>query len=188
MADGRAAHWEPWQLPYRHGTLVIWPPQEVRNYVNQLRERLDPISHRYAEAHITLTQPFREPVTDSVIAKVQAVLDSEKSFAIAYGPLRSFLPSPVLWLDVQPSDRILRLRQKLHAIGVFDLSLPHTDDFRPHMTITEGLSGVPVDDELFRMLEPSISSGSFNCGSIAYIRPNDEFRFEREREIAFPDA
>lgn len=188
MADRRATQSEPWQLPYRHGTLAIWPPQAVRDYVNQLRERLDPISHRYAEAHITLTQPFREPVTKRVIAKVRAVLETEEPFTITYGPLRSFLPNPVLWLDVQPSDRVLRLRQTLHAIGVFNLSLPHTDDFVPHMTLTEGLSGAPVDDELFRMLEPTIKSSSFTCSGIAYIRPNDEFRFGVEQEIAFQDA
>ncbi len=188
MTNRRATHWEPWQLPYRHGTLVIWPPQEVRDYVNELRRRLDPISHRYAEAHITLTQPFREPVSKRVIGQVRSVLETEEPFAIAYGPLRSFLPRPVLWLDVQPSDRVLQLRRRLHAIGVFDLSLPHTDDFVPHMTLTEGQSGTPVDDELFRVLEPTIATGSFTCSGIAYIRPNDGFRFGVEREIAFHNA
>lgn len=171
-------------MPYRHGALAIWPPQAVRDDINKWRERLDPISHRYAEAHITLTQPFREPVNKNVIRRVREVLATEGPFEIEYGPLRSFLPSPVLWLDVQPSDRLLQLRRKLHAIGVFDLSLPHTDDFVPHMTVTEGLSGPPVDGELLRILEPKIANGSFTCSGIVFIRPNDGFRFGVEREIA----
>jgi 2'-5' RNA ligase len=187
MTDPRAWRWEAWQLPYRHGTLAIWPPQVVRDYVNRFRQKLDPISDGYAEAHITLTQPFRAPVTEHVIDHVRSILAAEKPFSIAYGPLRSFFPAPVLWLDVHPRERALKLRHELHATGLFDLSLPHTDDFVPHMTLTEGLSGTPVNDALFRELAPSVEGGTFTCDGIAFIRPNARFRFEVEREIAFGD-
>lgn len=187
MIDRPAEDWKPWQVSYRHGTLAIWPPQAVRDYVNRFRRELDPISDGFEEAHITLTQPFRAPVTERVIDQVRSILAREMPFSIAYGPLRSFLPAPVLWLDVQPSERVLKLRHELHATGLFDLSLPHTDDFVPHMTLTEGLSGTPVNDALFRELAPSVERGTFTCEGIAFIRPNARFRFEVEREIAFGD-
>ena len=144
--------WEPWQHAYRHGTLAIWPPKVVRHSVNQWREQFDPTSHSYAEAHITVTQPFRRPVTQDVLDRVTAILHAEDEFELTYGPLRSFLPSPVLWLEVQPAQRVVELRRKLHSTGAFDLSLPHTEDYVPHMTITEGLSGPRVDKALFQSL------------------------------------
>ncbi len=183
MTGDSDAIMEAWKKPYRHGTLVIRPPQVVRNYVNQWRQQYDPVSHSYAEAHITLTQPFRNPVGDRVLSEIESLLAPERPFEISYGPLRSFLPSPVLWLEVQPADRVLALRQKLHELGLFDLSLPHTEDFVPHMTVTEGLSGTPVDEELHRMLAARIADGSFLCSKIAFIQPDDDFRFQVIREI-----
>lgn len=179
---------EPWQRAYRHGTLVIWPPDLVRESVNRWREQFDPVSHRCVEAHITLTQPFKERVTEDVLDQVTVALRTEDAFEITYGPLRSFLPSPVLWLEVQPSQRVVDLRRRLHSIGVFDLSLPHTDDFVPHMTITEGLSGSRVNDSLFESLRPRIQGGTFDCQSVAYLLPDDEFRFHVQREIRLRDA
>ncbi len=175
--------WEPWKRPYRYGTLAIYPPPSVREYVNGFREELDPVSHGYSEAHITLTQPFRQPAIDKVVDRLAAMLRLEESFQVTYGPVRSFLPSPVLWLQVQPCQRILDLRRKLHGLDLFDLSLPHTDDFVPHMTLTEGLSGPPVDDGLLRRYEPRVESGSFECTSIVHLVPDSEFRFSVKSEF-----
>jgi len=167
---------------------VIWPPSPIREQLNRLRQDFDPVSLEHAEAHITLTQPFKGPVTRGLMDQLVALLAREDSFAITYGPLRSWLPSPVLWLEVQPSERVLELRRKLHALGVFDLSLPHTEDFVPHMTITEGLSGPCVDDHLFNKLEGRVKVGSFKCTSVVYLRPDKQFRFRVEREIRLRDA
>jgi 2'-5' RNA ligase len=181
------SEWEPWKQAYRHGTLVIWPPSSVRESVGHWREQLDPVSHGYAPAHVTLTQPFRAQVTDEDWDRVSAIVQAEHAFEVTYGPLRSFLPSPVLWLEVQPSQRILELRRRLHSLGLFDLSMPHTDDFVPHMTITEGLSGPTVDEALLLRLRTEVQGGAFECAHVVYLAPDDDFRFKRGRQLPLSD-
>ncbi len=176
--------WESWQTPYRYGALALWPPESVREPVNRWRERLDPKSHSYCEAHVTLTQPFKARVTDETLERLASLLADETPFEVTWGPLRSFLPSPVLWLEVQPRRHILALRRALHQTGLFDLSLPHTDGFVPHMTVTEGLSGAPVDEALHRALGPEFAGGTFVCDRIVLLRPDASFRFRVAEEIA----
>ncbi len=58
-------HWEEWQKVYQYGTRVIWPPAEVREIVNHQREKYDPVSASFCGAHITLTQPLLNPLSDA---------------------------------------------------------------------------------------------------------------------------
>jgi 2'-5' RNA ligase len=169
--------WENWQLPYEHGMLNIWPPDSVREYINGFRTQHDPVSQRISEAHITLTQPFLRPPTQDMWKVISDIAAQHDAFELQYGPVRSFLPAPVIWLDVQPSASILSLRNALHNTGFFNLTLPHTENFTAHMTLTEGLSGSHVDGELLNKLSAEVSSGRFNCSEISYVRPSTEFQF-----------
>ena len=83
-------NWEDWQKNYQFGTLVIWPPDDVRDMVNQQRYIYDPRSANICETHITLTQPLIKPVTDSGQETIQNVASSFEPFNIRYGPLKSF--------------------------------------------------------------------------------------------------
>jgi hypothetical protein len=89
--------WEDWQKAYRFGTLVIWPPDEVRELVNRHRERYDPVSQAICETHITLTEPLRRPLADEEWGLVAQVDGSSDAFQINYGPLSAFLPYPCIW-------------------------------------------------------------------------------------------
>lgn len=174
-----------WQRAYIFGTLVIWPPEPVRGMVNALRQHYDPVSQATCEAHISLTQPFiRRPDKDDLEHLRQIALNFE-SFQIQFGPLNSFLPYPCIWLEVHPVSRILSLRQKLHETGLFNLSLAHTDDFVPHMTITEGLSGPKVNQELLESMKPKVTAGSFTCTDFVHIVPNPQFHFEVRQVFPF---
>jgi len=170
-------HWEEWQKVYQHGTLVIWPPDEVREIINFQREKHDPVSAAICEAHITLTQPLLKPLIGVEWEQVQEILKGFPAFEIQYGPIKSFLPYPCIWYDIQPGDKVLELRHALHQTGYFNLSLKHTDDFIPHMTITEGLSGSPVDEKLLTILQKQSSQGSFICQDAAFIMPDESFCF-----------
>ncbi len=55
----RMTGWLDWQRPYRLGVLLVLPPGPVRREVDELRARYDPRSHAFAEAHVSLTVPFR---------------------------------------------------------------------------------------------------------------------------------
>lgn len=180
--------WQPWQLPYEHGMLVIWPPDSERHYVNAIRAKHDPVSLAICEAHITLTQPFVSTPSDDTWVAISDVLAGCSAFEVRYGPVRSFLPAPVIWLEIQPSSTIDALRKALHDASVFDLTLPHTDDFIVHMTLTEGLSSNDVDEKLLSRLNSEVNSGSFMCSEVAYLQPNDAFQFSVQRVLPLGPA
>nr|CAP47454.1 putative integron gene cassette protein [uncultured bacterium] len=169
--------WEDWQKPYQFGTIVIWPPDEIREIVNTQRNVYDPVSQSYCEAHITFTQPLTKSLSDDEWEQILKLLKNYDCFELEYGPLNSFLPYPCIWYEIEPKVRVLDIRNALHQTGFFNLNLSHTKDFIPHMTITEGLSGPAVDEGLLELLQGESRSGSFLCTEIAYIFPNDQFCF-----------
>ena len=171
-------NWLDWQKLYQYGTIVIWPPDEIRETINSQRQLYDPISQSYCETHITMTQPLNRPLEQQEWKLVEDILMGFEAFEIEYGPLRSFLPYPCIWYQVEPVKLILEIRNALHKTGFFNLSLKHTDDFIPHMTITEGLSGSSVDEALLEQLQSENRKGIFLCKELVYIVPNLRFCFE----------
>ncbi len=174
-------HWEDWQKPYQFGTLVIWPPDEVREIVNSQRERIDPVSQSYCETHISVTQPLSRRLETEEWDRLGDLLVSFGSFIIEYGPLNTFLPYPCIWYEIRPTNRVLELRDTLHQTGYFNLDMKHPQNFIPHMTITEGVSGPELDEDLLHMLQQESGNGSFQCEGLAYIVPDSDFRFRVSR-------
>ena len=174
---------QDWQKPYQFGTIVIWPPDEVRVVVNNQREENDPLSQSYCEAHITVTQPLLKNLSESEWNQVLSVVKDFRSFQINFGPLNSFLPYPCIWYEIEPRERILELRRALHLTGFFNLTLPHTEGFIPHMTVTEGISGPTVDGNLLKQLQKESRQGSFFCQGLAYIVPDQRFCFKEIRTL-----
>lgn len=174
---------EDWQLPYRFGTIVIWPPQSVREAINAQRQEYDPASQRICETHITVTQPLIRLLIEDEWVQIRRLLKSFGSFEIRYGPLGSFLPYPCIFYEIEPKEKVLEIRRTLHNTGCFNLGLSHTEDFVPHMTITEGLSGPEVDEQLLRRLRGESNQGSFICHELMFIVPKDPFVFRAVRAL-----
>ncbi|MFW6075360.1 MAG: 2'-5' RNA ligase family protein [Chloroflexota bacterium] len=162
---------------YRFGTFVLWPPDGVRSQVNPLRAQYDPASQAACEAHITLTQPFSVEPDAAIWERIRHVARLHAPFTVRYGPVNSFLPYPCIYLEIEPAERILQLREDLHALGVFNLDLPHTEGFIPHMSITDGSPDVRETEQILNRLSEDAPSGSFRCTEITYIRPDDSFQF-----------
>jgi 2'-5' RNA ligase len=180
--------WADWQKPYAQGTFVLWPPDGVREVVNALRQRYDPVSQAICETHITLTQPLlREPGAD-VWAELRRVAAGHAQFEITYGPLRSFLPYPCIWYEIQPAAQVLALRAALHRTGLFNLDRPYTEGFIPHMTITAGQSGPEVSEALLEALKGQVTGGTFPVSEIAYIVPDAGFHFAVRKRLPLGGA
>lgn len=172
------------QRTYAHGTLVLWPPDAVRAPVNQLRQRYDPASQAICDAHITLPQPFITEPDQEDWRAVEAALANFGPFDLSYGPLRSFLPYPCIYLEIGPRETIMQLRSALHDTGLFNLSLPFSDaSFIPHMSITDGYPDESQTRSIFTALSGSELRGHFLCDRIAYIRPDAGFHFEVARTL-----
>ena len=178
---------DDWKLDFKHGMLLIWPQDGVRNMVNKLRSKYDPESQRTCEAHITLTQPFLEEPNDESWELIESVLRKAEPFDIHYGPIETFGDSPTLKFDIEPKDEILEIRNGLHDTGLFNLTLPFTEGFIPHMTISE--SGISTTEDARKVadeLNSSINKEVFQCSSIVYTKPNDSFRFEVVKTLQLP--
>ena len=176
--------WLEWQRNYRHGTFVIWPPSDVRRRINPLRRRYDPESQRICEAHITLTQPLLRAPTPADWDALRAAVAPCSPFTMRYGPLDTFLPYPCIYLRIEPADRVLALRAAMHKTGLCDLSLPYSDGFVPHMSLTDGYPDAAATQALYDELsrgEPLI--GDFDCRDVAYIVPDERFCFHVRRRL-----
>ena len=176
--------WAEWQLNYLHGLFVIWPPDAVRKAVSELRRRYDPESQATIEAHITLTQPFLERPGDEEWDLLARIVAGHEPFEISYGPVNTFFPNPVIYLEIQPKETLLALRQALHDTGLFNLTLPYTDDFVPHMTIAEGRSDRTVNEVMLAEVRSQAPQGTFLMSEIVCVAPDDHFHFEIGKRLA----
>ena len=181
-ASGKPAGWV---TPYLAGALVILPPEPVRSRVNRMRRRYDPASADRIPAHVTVAQPFRRQPDAEAFRVAEQVLAGLEPFELTYGPLRTFLPYPCIWYDIQPAGSILAVRAALHATGLFNTDLPHTRGFIPHMSITDGHPGVEETERIFERVRHRVKRGSFPVEELAYTRPNSQMHFRTVRHLPF---
>lgn len=176
-------NWPTWGVRFKPGLFIIQPPEDVSSIVNAQRKMYDPLSHTYIGAHITVTQPFlREPIA-SEWDLLAGILEEFLPFEIHYGPIKSFLPYPCIWHEVQPAEQILKIRGALHQTGLFNLKDGYIEDFIPHMTITEGQSGPEVNNDLLAQLQDESQPGSFLCEELTRSVPDQDFHFFPDRKI-----
>jgi len=176
---------DDWKASYKHGTWVIWPEGELSVVANALRTKYDPESQGYCPAHITLTQPFIEEPASNAWDQIEAVLQSTKPISVVAGPLGTFPGSTVLRFEIQPADSILHLRHQLHRTGLFDLTMPFTEGFIPHLTVSEYGLDAPADvQDVLASLGNDLGPFRFHCDAISYIRPDEDFTFRTVRSLA----
>ena len=173
-----------WKNLYRPGTLTIWPHGAIADTANRLRATYDPVSQANCPAHITLTQPFLSPPDDHVLSTLVDIAADTAPFEICAGPIQRFGKSNVLKFDINPKGPILDLRHRLHDTGCFNLSLPFTEGFIPHMTISEygPIQGESVT-ELAEELNKTTPTGRFVCSAFAFIVPDSNFVFSEQRRF-----
>jgi len=178
-ADGSA--WEEWQKEYQYGAFYIIPPKGIIEPIDELRCKYDPKSHAISPAHISLSEPLRQPLTEAQVGELKAALAQMEPFEIHYGPLRSFPPSPGVVYSIEPNDTFMNLRLLIHSVSIFrDVELKHKD-IPPHMTIAEFGLGEDMEqtNRLLEELGGIVPTGIFLCDSIELAVPNKDFYFER---------
>lgn len=178
--------WSEWQRDYRYGALVIELPQVLAAILDPIRERLDPISAGRFGAHITVTPPFVGALTPDQVARVQSVVRQLPPMSLGLGGRPSqFDGSSVVYLPVLNAPAVMTVRQALLATGLFRLDLPHTTDFVPHLTISE-FGSAPA--ALIGTTIPEPRASVFEVQAIAWVVPNEAFRFTVSRTFALSGA
>ncbi len=176
------ANWEKWKFEYQYGAFYIFPPNGVIEPIDELRQKFDPKSADYCQAHISLSEPLNNPLTDEQLTELKEALSLVQPFEIKYGPLRSFPPYPGVCYTITPGKEFFDLRKAIHSTSIFAGNPLTRKDREPHMTIAEFIT-VERTEELLKELQGKVPEGTFQCGSIEYAVPNDEFYFERVMTI-----
>jgi 2'-5' RNA ligase len=174
----KGSGWLAWQRAYRYGLLVIVPPPELASVLDPIRERLDPVSAATFGAHITVTPPFAAAPSAADEERVQMVIRSTAPTRLRLQRPMQFSGSSVVYLPVVPIKGVSALRTALLATGLFRLDLPHTNDFVPHLTLSEFGR---ANEEAFRASLPQPKAMAFVLDRVAWVVPDEAVHFTVRR-------
>jgi 2'-5' RNA ligase len=178
------SHWEGWQREYRYGAFYIFPPPGIIEPIDRLRRKYDPKSDSYCQAHVSLSEPLRAPLTDQQVQELCDTLSSIEPFEMHYGPLRFFPPYPGVVYAITPEDMFMKLRSRIHATSLFQDQQLMREHIAPHMTIAEFIT-IERTHELLEEMSGKAPQGAFLCSAIEYAVPNHDFYFERVLRVPF---
>lgn len=177
MTNNLQPVWEPWQNEYRHGAFYVFPPADVAATVNELRARYDPKAAAICDAHISLSEPLADPVSDEQLDELCSSLAGVAPFELTYGPPTSIGPYPGVFFAVTPVDAFVALRATVQATSIFaGRDLPRAKRV-PHMTVAEFIS-LEETHELLARLADTVPGGTFLCDRVVYAVPDASFYFE----------
>ena len=177
------ANWKSWMQDFRFGTLAFVPTGDIRTSVDELRQKFDPISAQTSMAHVTLTQPLTQAPSSEDIQNIARIIQSFEQFQIQVGPATTSPNKRLLWLDIAPKEKILELREALHATGLFRTDLPLTKGFIPHMTISESGREPGEVQTINQDLNSLIKPWNTEFNSVAWIIPDENFTFLEYRKF-----
>lgn len=182
MTNNLQPAWEPWQNEYRYGAFYLFPPADVAATVNELRVRYDPKAAAICDAHISLSEPLANPLSDEQLDELRSSLAGVAPFELTYGPLTSIGPYPGVVFAVAPEDAFFALRAAVQSTSIFaGRALPRAERV-PHMTVAEFIS-LEETHELLTKLGYTVPDGSFFCDRVVYAVPDASFHFEPVLEI-----
>jgi 2'-5' RNA ligase len=175
-------HWEKWQLEYKFGLILIMPTEPILSIVNELRTKFDFRSQSYCDAHISLSLPVPQPITEEDWRELKEIASSIKPFEIHYGKLKDFPPYPGVVFSIEPQKKIDRVRKKIEKASIFKNATPRKFPYKAHMTIAEFIS-VEDTKKILQELEDKTPIGSFLCENLMYIVPDEKMHFQIIRKL-----
>lgn len=170
--------WPSWQQEYRYGAFYLFPPADVTQVVNELRERYDPVSAAICGAHVTLSEPLSATFTDSQHDELSEILARVSAFDVHFGPLTSLGTHPGVVFALRPVPQLDALRTAIHSATFFAHRREHPRaQHAAHMTVAEFIS--PGESQkLLAALRDAAPSGRFRCDRVTYAVPDASFLFQ----------
>jgi 2'-5' RNA ligase len=174
--------WQEWQKAYRFGVVLIFPPDPVLSLVNGLRERYDPKSRAWCDAHISLTVPVPRPITAKEVQQLESVTAHWTPLRIRYGPPKVYPAHPGVTLGVEPEADLRRLCVDLEAAPPFLGAGARAWPFSPHMTIAEFVDW-EESGRIMQELSHRDLVGEFTCSFLSLAVPDEAFRFTEQHRL-----
>jgi 2'-5' RNA ligase len=162
---------------YKFGTLVFLPAGDLAEVSDKLRREYDPTSANSCAPHITITQPFSQNPNKEQLNTIISIIDKYSDFIVEIGPATTSPNKKMIWLDVNPKEEILRLREHLHDTGLFRTDLPLTKGFIPHLTISEELRELTAVNSILKKINSKYSIWNTKFNSLSWIVPDEKFVF-----------
>ena len=172
--------WEPWQLDYRLGLILIMPPAEVGDIIDPLRRKFDPKSHAICPTHISVSDPLGREMTSDLETEIQDTLKGIEPFELHFDSPQASRKRPGIAYPIRPEKPIHDLKARLHESSAFSGSEYSRRRIRPHMTIAEFIS-IEQSLQICEELQDTAPTGSFLCDRLKFITPDNDFHFQRRR-------
>lgn len=160
------------------------PSGPVHEWAGQLRAVYDPTAARNSPPHLTITQPFRMAPSAKDLVTIARVVAAFGDFQATLGPAIASPNGRMVWLDAQPRERILELRERLHDTGLFNTDIAFTIGFLPHLTISEEVRNADEVERIIERLNADRSRWDLTFDRLSWSVPTDEFVFEER--LSFP--
>ncbi len=175
---------EDWYFEYQYGAFYVFPWNGVTEYVDTLRQTYDPKSAKFCQAHLSLSEPLNQPITDQHIGELMSVLSKIPPFEVAYGPLKICYPYPGVVYDITSQESFQTLRATIHWTSLFEGISLNKAIIPMHMTVAEfSCDTIEKSEALLDELQGVVIQGTFLCDTIELAVPNNNFYFERVIKI-----
>ena len=175
--------WEDWQRGYRLGVILVLPPPDVSRELDRLGARYDPRSAAWCPAHISLSDPLSREMSPEVAGEIRGVLSDVLPFNLHFDRLYASTRHAGVAYRIAPRAPVERLKELLHGTSAFADAAHRRRRIAPHMTIAEFIS-IEESLELCARLQDTAPTGSFMCDRLAYMVPDESFRFRKR--LTFP--
>lgn len=162
---------------FRYGTLMLIPEGPLFHTAHKLREIYDPLSAKTSPPHLTVTQPFSQPLDAEAEKRITDLLLNIAGFKVQIGPATTSPNQQLIWLDVSPKEPVLEIRELLHETGLFRTDLPLTKGFIPHLTVSEARRNPNEVKTILDQLNKEHSPLEVNFKSLVCSVPDNDFVF-----------
>jgi 2'-5' RNA ligase len=158
------------------------PPEPILSIVNSLRTKYDARSQSYCDAHISLSLPIPQPMTEEDWHELVDIASNIKPFDIHYGKLKDFPPYPGVVFSIESQLALNAVREKIEDAIIFKNAQPRKFPYKAHMTIAEFIS---LEDtaRILKELKDKTPTGTFLCDNLAYIVPDNNMHFNVIRKL-----
>lgn len=162
---------------YRHGVVLVRPPEPLASRYDELRARHDPRSAAIAPCHVSLSSPLPREPTDVELRELRGRLAATAPVQMRLGTVRVPLPHPGVVVDVSPEPAFRALQTTVHSWSLFEGVAHRRLDVPPHLTIAEFLS-LEESHALAEQLTPLVAPAAFLCDELTLLVPDGDFRLE----------
>lgn len=149
--------------------IVIFPPRDVQDRVNNLRTRYD--SHyTLIDPHITIKEAFEADNVEDIVRYVEDITKSFPPFSLRINNIKTFYPiTPVLYFSFEDNPAIYSLHMELNSNTLFHET---KHNFTPHITFAQDQPPQEIHD-IYGRLSLKGYDIEFNVDKIHLLQQTD---------------